>query len=223
MRVVARIGLPSGIQGVLLNLGGVFLLVFIGLIAHSDAAQAAYTICYAQLFSLVTWTSFGLRSASATLMGQNIGAGKRERGKRAVGVAAMLGAVWAGLVGVMFWSIPHQLLWVFDATGEPIHSFGVSLLHWLAFSGLVLAPALALTGGLQGAGETKIPMYIAFATQIVLLLGMCGIFWVSGTLTADRIWMSIFVCHLARLVLTYGVFRTEGWTHTNVELAREAA
>ena len=223
MRVVGRIGLPSGMQGVLLNLGGVFLLVFIGMLPYSDSAQAAYTICYAQLFSLVTWTSFGLRNASSTLMGQNIGAGKRERGKQAVSVAALLGLGWAGAVAIMFWAIPGQLLSLFAATEEPIYGYGVSLLHWLAFSGLVLAPALALTGGLQGAGETKIPMYIAFATQIVLLLGMCGIFYITGTLTPQRVWLSIFVCHATRMALTWAVFRTEGWTHTKLELAAERA
>ena len=41
LRVVARIGIPTGVQGVLLNLGGVFLLRFIGKVEHSAAAQAA--------------------------------------------------------------------------------------------------------------------------------------------------------------------------------------
>lgn len=222
LKTVIRIGLPSGIQGVLLNLGGVFLLIFVGMLAHSDAAQAAYTICYAQLFSLVTWTSFGLRNASAALIGQNIGAGKPERGKRAVAVCASLGFCWAMAVGVMFWAIPEQLMGLFDATEDPIFGYGVSLLHWLAFSGLVLAPALALTGGLQGAGETKLPMYIAFATQIVLLLGMCSAFYFTGTLTPERVWMSIFVSHAARMLLTWLVFRTEAWTRITVELAPEA-
>lgn len=221
MRVVVRIGLPSGIQGVLLNLGGVFLLIFVGMLEHSEAAQAAYTICYAQLFSLVTWTSFGLRNASAALIGQNIGAGKPERGKQAVAMAAMLGVGWAAVIGIMFWAIPERLLGLFDATDEPIFSYGMSLLHWLAFSGIVLAPALALTGGLQGAGETKMPMFIAFATQIVLLLGICSIFYVTGTLTPERVWLSIFISHAARMLATWLVFRTEAWTHTKIELAAE--
>jgi putative MATE family efflux protein len=221
MRVVVRIGLPSGIQGVLLNLGGVFLLIFVGMLEHSEAAQAAYTICYAQLFSLVTWTSFGLRNASAALIGQNIGAGKPERGKQAVAMAAMLGVGWAAVIGIMFWAIPERLLGLFDATDEPIFSYGMSLLHWLAFSGIVLAPALALTGGLQGAGETKMPMFIAFATQIVLLLGICSIFYITGTLTPERVWLSIFISHAARMLATWLVFRTEAWTHTKIELAAE--
>jgi Na+-driven multidrug efflux pump len=221
MKVVARIGLPTGMQGVLLNIGGVLLLRFLGAMddAISASAQAAYTICYAQLFSLVTWTSFGLRSAAGTLMGQNIGAGNPERGKSAVSVAASFGGVWAAAVGLLFWFFPAQLLAMFGAVEGPIVGIGIALLRYLTFSGVVIAIALALTGGLQGAGETKIPMYIAFLTQIVVLLGICWWYEWHGALTPERVWMSIFISHLSRLVLTWAVFRTEKWAHTKVELA----
>src|SRR5690606_12882530 len=134
------------------------------------------------LFSVVAGSSLRLRSASATVMGQNIGAGKHERRQRGVALAAGMGLRCAAFVGIPFWTIPGPLLGMFDATTEPVFGYGVSLLHVLAFSGLVLAPTLAFTGGLQGAGETKIPMYIAFATQILLLLAMCGGFYWTGTL-----------------------------------------
>lgn len=221
MKVVARIGLPTGTQGVLLNIGGVLLLRFLGSMddSISASAQAAYTICYAQLFSLVTWTSFGLRSAAGTLMGQNIGAGNPARGKSAVSVAATFGGVWAAAVGLLYWFLPAQLLGLFGAVDGPIVPMGVSLLRFLTFSGVVIAVTLALTGGLQGAGETKIPMYIAFLTQIVVLLGICWWFDWHGILTPERVWMSILISHLSRLALTWAVFRTEKWAHTEVELA----
>lgn len=221
MKVVARIGLPVGIQGVLLNVGGVLVMGFIFTMDREIATPtlAAYTICYAQLFSLVTWTCFGLRSASSTLMGQNIGAGEPDRGKRAVVTAATFGALWATAVGSLFWFYPTELLALFDAVDGPIVDLGVSLLRFLTFSGVVLAITLALTGGLQGAGETKIPMVIAFLTQIVILLGICHFFYLRGTLTPERVWLAIFVSHSTRLVLTWAVFRTEKWAHTRVELA----
>lgn len=222
MKVIARIGIPTGIQGVLLNIGGVAIMWVLGSLDKTIAASAlaAYTICYAQLFSVVTWTSFGLRAAAGTLMGQNIGAGKHERGKNAVRVAATFGAGWAIVIGIIFWFFPAQLLSLFSATDGPILEIGISLLRYLTFSGVVLAVALALTGGLQGAGETKLPMYIAFLTQIVVLLGTCWWFDWHGTLTPAHVWMAIFISHLSRLLLTWLVFRTEQWAHTVVELDR---
>ena len=218
IKLVTRIGVPTGIQGVVLNIGGVFLLKYIGALEHSAAAQAAYTICYTQLFSLVTWTAFGLRAAAGTVMGQNIGAGCPERGKAGVGVAALLGAGWAAVIGVIFWLFPGTLMGLFNAYHEPVATYARSLLHYLAFSGVMLGAALALTGGIQGSGYTKIPMYIAFLTQIVVLLGVCAAFSFFDALTPSRVWLAILISHTSRLVLTYAVFRTDKWAHIRLEI-----
>jgi len=218
VRQIAKIGLPTGVQGVLLNVGGVALLRYFSVLEDdvAAAALAAYTLCYTRLFSLITWTSFGLRSACATVMGQNISAGQHARGKQAVLTAAALGGGWAVLIGLSFWFIPRPLLMMFNAGEGPVFEYGETLLRYLSVSGVMLAVTLAMTGGIQGAGETKIPMYIAFLTQIVVLLGLCGVFLAYGMLTPERIWLSILVSHTSRLVLTSLLFRTEGWTRTDV-------
>jgi len=79
IRSLFRFGLPAGIQGIAMNIGGVLLLSFIGSLAQSAAAQAAYAIGYSQLFSLITWTSVGLMGAAAAVAGQNLGAGSPDR------------------------------------------------------------------------------------------------------------------------------------------------
>ena len=48
------------------------MLGFIGSLAQSAAAQAAFAISYSQLFSLITWTSLGLMGAAAACAGQNL-------------------------------------------------------------------------------------------------------------------------------------------------------
>ncbi len=217
VRVVVRIGFPTGIQAVLLNLGGVFLLRFIGTLENNSAVQAAYTICYAQLFSLVSWPSFGLRSAAGTVMGQNIGAGDPQRGKQAVRVAARIGFLWALVGAAIFWFFPLPLLKLFNAAESNVYTYGTTLLAYLAFSGLFFAPNLALTGGIQGAGETKLPMYIAFISQILISLGLCEVLWLCDALTTEGIWVAILVSHVSRFLLTYAVFRTEKWVHTKVQ------
>ena len=90
IRQLFRFGLPSGLQGVAMNIGGVLLLRFIGSLAESAAAQAAYAVGYTELFSLITWTSVGLMGATAAVAGQNLGAGHPERAMQAVNVAARM-------------------------------------------------------------------------------------------------------------------------------------
>src|SRR5204863_3496830 len=91
IRQLFRFGLPTGVQGIAMNVAGVLLLRFIGSLQHSAAAQAAYAVCYTELFSLITWTSVGLLGASATIAGQNLGAGKPDRAMQGVAVASRIG------------------------------------------------------------------------------------------------------------------------------------
>ena len=96
-----------------MNIGGVFLLAFIGSLAQSAAAQAAYAVSYTQLFSFVTWTSIGLMGAAAAVAGQNLGAGRPDRTAAAVHIAARIGVAGAAGVGLLFFFIPRQLLAIF--------------------------------------------------------------------------------------------------------------
>jgi putative MATE family efflux protein len=221
IKPIARVGVPSGIQAVLLNIGGAVLLYFIGSLAFSAEAQAAYTICYGQLFSCVTWAGFGLRAACATVIGQNIGAGKVERGKRSVYVGALIGALWAALFGFFYLFIPHHLLALFGLTDDSelmVVEIASELLRYLSLSGIFVVVSLAFTGGLQGAGDTKKPMYIAFVSQIIILLGICLVFQMQGTLSTDKVWSAILVSHFFRLVMSYIVFARGNWHDIKVEI-----
>ncbi|HEY4649304.1 MAG TPA: MATE family efflux transporter, partial [Gemmatimonadales bacterium] len=106
IRSLFRFGLPAGVQGVAMNIGGVFLLGFIGSLAQSAEAQAAFAVSYTQLFSLVTWTSVGLMGAAAAIAGQNLGAGRPDRADRAVHIAARYGLASAAFVGMFFFFFP---------------------------------------------------------------------------------------------------------------------
>src|SRR5437016_13658719 len=66
IRALFRVGWPTGVQGIAMNIAGVLLLRYIGSLAQSAQAQAAYAVGYTELFSFITWTSVGLMSAAAT-------------------------------------------------------------------------------------------------------------------------------------------------------------
>src|SRR5438093_1930072 len=67
IRELFRFGLPTGVQGIAMNIAGVLLLRYIGSLAQSAQAQAAYAVGYTELVSFITWTSVGLMSAAATV------------------------------------------------------------------------------------------------------------------------------------------------------------
>lgn len=213
-----RFGLPTGFQGIAMNLGGVMLLRFIGSLPHSAEAQAAYAVGYTELFSLITWTSVGLMGATAALVGQNLGAGKPERSKQAVHTASMIGLGVAATIGLLFLIMPRLLLAAFGMEGEIVVGIGVLLLRFLSLSGLFITVALVYTGGLQGSGDTRSPLYISLVAQIVIPLGLCGILQAVRGLQASDVWLAIVLGHAMRCLLSVVRFRQEKWQHIKVEI-----
>jgi len=211
IRELFRFGLPTGIQGIAMNVGGVLMLSFIGSLAQSAAAQAAFAVSYSELFSLITWTSVGLMGSAAAVAGQNLGAGHADRADQAVHVAARYGLSVAAFVGLFFLFFPRQLLAVFGMHDAVVVDVGVQLLRVLSVSGLFITVALAYTGGLQGTGDTKSPLYISMISQILVPLGICFVIRQTGTLDPIDIWLAILAGHVTRCVLSVLRFRQGKW------------
>ena len=218
IRSLFRFGLPTGVQGIAMNVAGVLLLRFIGSLQHSAAAQAAYAVAYTELFSFITWTSVGLLGAAATIAGQNLGAGKPERAAAGVAVAARIGLGVAAFVGLMFLIVPGLLLRVFGMTDPLVTALGVELLRFLAVSGLFITVALCYTGGLQGTGDTRSPLYISLVSQIALPIGLCTYLQATNNLTPAGIWLAIVLGHFTRATLSIIRFRQGRWRHITVDI-----
>ncbi|HEY3057249.1 MAG TPA: MATE family efflux transporter [Thermoanaerobaculia bacterium] len=218
IRSLFRFGLPTGVQGIAMNIAGVLLLRFIGSLQHSAAAQAAYAVCYTELFSLITWTSVGLLGASATIAGQNLGAGKPDRAMHGVAVAARIGLAVAAVIGAMFLLIPEVLLGVFGMTEPLVTSIGAQLLRYLSVSGFFITVALTYTGGLQGTGDTRSPLYISIISQIVVPIGLCTLLQAMRGLHPSDIWSAIVLGHFTRAALSVLRFRQGRWRHIAVDI-----
>ena len=218
IRELFRFGLPTGFQGIVMNVAGVLMLRFVGSLQYSAEAQAAYAVGYSELFALITWTSVGLMGATAAVAGQNLGAGQPERSKRAALVASSIGVGVACIVGLAFLTIPRVLLGVFGM-GEGVQfEIGRQLLAYLAVSGLFVTVALAYTGGLQGTGDTRSPLYISILSQVVVPIGLCTWLQVTRGLEPADIWLAIVLGHMARAGLSVARFRQGKWQNIAIDI-----
>ena len=220
IRSLFRYGLPTGIQGIAMNIGGVFMLAFIGGLAQSAAAQAAFAVSYSQLFSFVTWTSVGLMGAAAAVAGQNLGAKKPERAAQGVKVAARIGLATAAFLGVFYFFLPRLLLAGFGLKEAAVVDIGTQLLRVLSVSGLFITVALSYTGGLQGTGDTKSPLYISIISQVLIPLSICFVIKHTGTLQPIHIWLAILTGHMTRCALSVLRFNQGKWRNIAVDIGR---
>ena len=217
IRQLFRFGLPAGVQGVAMNVAGVLLLRFIGSLEHSAEAQAAYAVAYTELFSLITWTSVGLMGAAAAVAGQNLGAGNPDRAVRAVHIAARLGLAVAASLAVLFLTIPRLLFGIFSISDPVVVELGTELLRYLSVSAFFITVALTFTGGLQGTGDTRSPLYITLVSQVAVPMGLCFALQATGNLTPAGVWTAIVLGHATRCVLSIWRFQQGRWKTIKVE------
>lgn len=218
IRELFRFGLPAGLQGIAMNIGGVLLLRFIGSLQQSAEAQAAYAIAYTELFSLITWTSVGLMGATAAVAGQNLGAGQPDRADRGVYVAARIGLSMAAVVAALFLLLPRVLLSAFGMTDPAVVSIAIQLMRFLSVSAFFITVALTFSGGLTGTGDTRSPFYISLVSQLLLPLGLCAILQATDRLTPAGIWTAILLGHMTRCTLSVVRFRQGAWRSIKAEI-----
>jgi Na+-driven multidrug efflux pump len=156
--------------------------------------------------------------AVGAVAGQNLGAGNPDRAHRAVQVAVRIGLMTAVVVGLLFLVLPEPLLAAFGMNEPVVVEIGVQLLRILSLSGLFVTVALTYTGGLQGAGDTRSPLYISIISQLILPLGICFVIQRMGTLDPLDIWIAVLVGHMSRAVLSVLRFNQGKWRSIAVDI-----
>lgn len=135
---------------------------YIGLVriisTFGSAALAGYTIAI-RLVIFCLLPSWGLSNAAATMVGQSLGAGKPERGERAVWIASGYNMVLLGSVGLLFIIFANQIVGLF--THDPQASPTAALaLRTMSCGFLFYALGMVLTQSFNGAGDTWTPTWI---------------------------------------------------------------
>jgi putative MATE family efflux protein len=215
---VFRFGLPTGFQGIVMNIGGVLMIRYVGTLQQSAEAQAAFAVGYSQLFSLIVWTSNSLMAASATVAGQNLGAEQPERSAAAPRSATAVGLFLAVPMALTFLLVPKAVFGIFGIEDATVLALGEELLAYLSLSAIFVTAALSYTGALQGTGDTRSPFYISLFSQLVLPLSICAVLDVTRGLQPADIWIAIVLGHFSRCVLSVLRFQQGKWKDIRVEI-----
>jgi putative MATE family efflux protein len=152
-----------------------------------DVAIAGYVIALrVVMFALLP--ALGLSNAAATMVGQNLGAGKPERSEAAVWTAAKFNAVIYFGIGVVFWVFSSQIIGIFTQEPEVLH-YGTTALHIIAYGFTFYGLGMVLETAFNGAGDTWTPTYLnlfvfwlfeipaAYLLAYYYGLGPEGVFW----------------------------------------------
>ncbi|MEK7856631.1 MAG: MATE family efflux transporter [Acidobacteriota bacterium] len=182
----------------LLSISGTAILQFLvatlswsGLVriiaAFGTVALAGYQIGL-RVIIFVILPAVGLANAAATLVGQNLGAGKPQRAERSVWIAGFLNAGLLGLAGLFFVVFPDLVIGIFTTDPE-VSAYGRDCLRIVGYGYAFYGLGMVMESSFNGAGDTWTPTYLnlivfwLFEIPLAYLLanyfgwGPQGVFW----------------------------------------------
>lgn len=154
---IFRTGAPATGQDLVTNFGQV---LYQKMVASLGTIQVAAHHLATTAESLSYMPASGFSVAATTLIGQALGAGKKEDAENFAFVCFILSLLAGLFSGLMLYFFPKQLMSLFSKDVAVINE-GVGALKIIAFIQPVFNATIVLTGVLRGAGDTKVPLYAA--------------------------------------------------------------
>jgi len=220
-----RFGLPSGFNWFFEFFAFNFFITVI--VAGLGTTSLAALMAVMQVNSVAFMPAFGVASAGAILVGQAIGAGRKDDVPTLVWLAFRVCAAWQALVGFVYLALPELVFAPFatdPVTGPALLATGQRMLMLSTAWQLFDAAAAVLAESLRAAGDTAYTLWarLAIAWGIFVPGAWVSVRWLGG---GDLVAVGWIVLYLAALALTLWLrFRSGAWRRlTLVEPSPTAA
>ena len=170
---LVRISLAGIMQFAISNASWIGLVRIVSL--FGGAAVAGYTVAIRIVIFFIL-PSWGLSNAAATLVGQNLGAGRPDRAEQAVWRTGFYNLIFLGGIGIFFivFATPVVRLFVQDPAVVPIAAMA---LRTFSCGNMGYAYVMVILQAFNGAGDTMTPTIVNFFGFWVLLLPLA--YWLA--------------------------------------------
>jgi len=202
-----RLGYPIFIDRLLQNIGA---LVFAKVILlYGTAVYAAHQVGLAiEAFSFMP--GYGIAVAAATMVGQNLGAGRPEDARISAYEANRFAVILMAMMGLVFFFFPFALLRAFTSDPEVIR-YGILYMKIVAFSQVPLAITLVVGGSLRGAGDTGFIMFATIAGMWLIRIPIAALLATVFRAEIHYVWSIMILDWIARMSLLLWRYRKETW------------
>jgi putative MATE family efflux protein len=204
-RLSIKIGLPSGLQQMLVAAGAMALLRIVNVFGTDTVA--AYTAA-TRIDTFAAMPAMNLSQALSTFVGQNLGANKPERVKRGFKTSLLMSAVISILTTLIVVFIGEPIMGLFTSDPNVIH-IGARYLLIVGSFYLVFSSMFVTNGVLRGAGDTLIPLFVTLLSLWLIRVPAAAI--LSPRMGSDGTWWSLPIGWFFGLGLAFIYYLTGRW------------
>ncbi|MCR5288439.1 MAG: MATE family efflux transporter [Treponema sp.] len=206
-----RIGIPAGMQSILYTISNLIIQANINIFGTDTiAAWAAYSKIDAIFW--MTSNSFGV--ALTSFVGQNFGAGKIDRIRRATKEGIIMSGAMAIVYGLIFWFAGTTIFHLFTKD-ESVITIGMHMLYFLVPFFITYEPIEILSGVTRGTGA-------AFTPMLITCFGVCAlrILWLAIAVPCNPTIRTVLACYPVTWIFTTILFiiyyKSNSWLHHHI-------
>ncbi|WP_085656360.1 MATE family efflux transporter [Pseudomonas sp. B11(2017)] len=207
---VLRIGLPTGVQMIVLSLSELVILALVN--QHGSQATAAYG-AVTQIVNYVQFPALSIAITASILGAQAIGAGRLERLGPILRTGLWINVGLTGGLIVLGYLASHWLLGLF-LTEDATRAMAEHLLHIMLWSLLVFGFQAIIGGIMRASGTVLVPVGVAILCVVGVQLPAA--YWLDGHYGLQGVWMAFPLAYLGMLVLQTLYYRMV-WQHQKIE------
>jgi Na+-driven multidrug efflux pump len=179
------------------------------ILLYGTAVYAAHQVGLAiEAFSFMP--GYGIAVAAATMVGQNLGAGKPRHARISAYEANRLAVIVMAGMALVFFFFPYALLQAFTRDQEVIR-YGILYMKIVAFAQVPLAITMVVAGSLRGAGDTGFIMFGTIAGMWLVRLPIAALLATVFKTEIRFVWSVMILDWLIRMTLLLWRYRKQSW------------
>ncbi|MBN9430236.1 MAG: MATE family efflux transporter [Burkholderiales bacterium] len=201
LKLVLRIGLPTGVQMIVISLAEIALLALVN--RFGSDATAAYGAVN-QVVNYVQFPALSISIAASILGAQAIGASRGDRLGAIVRTGLWMNVAVTGALIIIGYLFSRHLIGLF-ITSATVIELAQTLLHIMLWSSLVFGFASVLSGVMRASGAVLVPT--AISIFCIAAIEVPSAYWLADRFGVEGIWMAYPITFVSMLVLQAGYYR----------------
>jgi putative MATE family efflux protein len=185
-------------------------IFLVRIVSHfGTAALAGYTIAI-RVIVFAILPAWGMANASATLVGQNLGAGQPERAEQSVWRTGLFNMIFLAFITVTFFTLARPIVELFTTDTEVLAN-AIQCLQIVSLGYIFYAYGMVIAQSFNGAGDTRTPTilnFFAFWMFQIPLAYFLAIVWNMGP---KGTYLAIVIAESTLAVVSILIFRRGKW------------